>query len=435
MRAHDPTRSERIRRSYHFMIEHERAGTAFTVAAIAAATGWRDGTIRTYLKKKWRKLVTNDRGQLRVAGVVSYSEAEYLRLMSQNDELSADPKKPDLVPEVEALVRKAREAALLGLHIYNSPATVFKTEGYSVMMVIAWTALFHAIFQRQGKPYYYLDSEGKPKIIDGDEKAWELTKCISEFYGGTRCPEKANLEFFIALRNKIEHRYVPSIDPHVAGECQSLLFNFDELLTSEFGGYFAIRESLAVPLQTGTIRTIAHLESLKKLQARHFDEVKTFIDGFRSTLPPEINENQNYAFRVFLVPRIGNHRNSSDLAIEFVKIDGADATVQLNQAIVAIKDRQIPVASKGLLKPKDVAKLVASKLGKPFTLHHHTVAWKRYDVRKADYDPRTCNTKYCVPDELHKDYGYTPAWVAFLVDKLSDADEYAVLTSRSVVQV
>jgi hypothetical protein len=37
--------------------------------------------------------------------------------MSQNDAVSADPKRPKLPPEVEALVRKARESALLSLHI------------------------------------------------------------------------------------------------------------------------------------------------------------------------------------------------------------------------------------------------------------------------------------------------------------------------------
>ncbi len=57
---------------------------------------------------------------------------------------------------------KARDAALAAVEIYNKPAIDFRAGNYIVLMVIAWTALFHAIFYRRGiKPWYTLPLTGK----------------------------------------------------------------------------------------------------------------------------------------------------------------------------------------------------------------------------------------------------------------------------------
>ena len=36
-------------------------------------------------------------------------------------------------------------------------------------------------------------------------------------------PSRKNIEFFLGLRNKIEHRYYPELDPALYGECQAML--------------------------------------------------------------------------------------------------------------------------------------------------------------------------------------------------------------------
>jgi hypothetical protein len=47
-------------------------------------------------------------------------------------------------------VQKARDAALLAVEIYNKPAVSFKSPAYIFLMVLAWTALLHAIVLRSG---------------------------------------------------------------------------------------------------------------------------------------------------------------------------------------------------------------------------------------------------------------------------------------------
>ena len=52
-------------------------------------------------------------------------------------------------------LEKARDSALLAVEAYNKPAVAFKSGGFIVLMVIAWTSLFHAIFyQRRVRPWH-----------------------------------------------------------------------------------------------------------------------------------------------------------------------------------------------------------------------------------------------------------------------------------------
>ena len=100
------------------------------------------------------------------------------------------------------------DAALLAVEVYNKPRTTFRSQAYIVLMIIAWTRLFHAYFNKTiGNKYYHKKENGRYELIDGERKAWELKTCINR-YGNLSEPVKANLDFFIGLRNKIEHHNV-----------------------------------------------------------------------------------------------------------------------------------------------------------------------------------------------------------------------------------
>ena len=115
--------------------------------------------------------------------------------------------------ETEANLRKAREAALLAVETYNRPGTAFRSAGYVVLMVIAWTALFHAIFgKKRIKPYYRQKMHPtRFERVDGDFKHWELSECVQQSFKDQNSAVRKNLEFFIKLRNKIEHRFAPAV--------------------------------------------------------------------------------------------------------------------------------------------------------------------------------------------------------------------------------
>ena len=328
-------------KSYRFLLAKEHADEAFTVDEAVEAIGWKKATVTTYINKKWASFLTQDGKSFYVKGVSAYQEEQYVRMMSQNQRVSSDPHKPLFELEVERLVVKAREAAMHALDSYNRPNTIFRSEGFTVMMVIAWRSLFHAIFEQRGISYVYLNDDGTPKIIDGEEKAWELSQCVKEFFGNLTNAIRMNLEFMIGLRNRIEHRYVPALDPHIAGECQALILNFDNLLVEEFSDFYALREALAVPIQTSNMRSAAQMDAVKQFQAKQYDDLIDYIESFRAELPDAIYQDPKFSFRVYLIPKIGNHESSSDLAFEFVKYDRSkpEDMQALEHQVALIKER------------------------------------------------------------------------------------------------
>jgi hypothetical protein len=157
--------------------------------------------------------------------------------------------------------------------------------------------------------------------------------------------------------------------------------------------------------------------------------------SLRANLPAEVLASTEYSFSVYLIPKVANRISSADLAVEFVRYDPNQPgqVKAMEQAIALIKENQVPVQYKGLLKPNQVRDKVKARLSSPFSLDTHTRAWRYYKVRPASGNahPEATETKYCVYDELHRDYGYTDAWVEFLVKALSDPGSYGAVVGKS----
>ncbi len=331
-----------------------------------------------------------------------------------------------LPKKVKELLAKSRDSALLAVDIYNKPATKFRSYSFIVMMNIAGTSLFHAIFERQGIKYFYRKKDSNRYIyVDGEKKAWDLSDCIKEYFKDQNPPSKQNLKFFIGLRNKIEHSFLPALDPEIYGECQALLLNYEKLITQEFGDEFSLNESLAIPLQLLSTNPDWRNRVLREIQSREYETVKEYIDTFRYSLDESVWGNTEYSFRVFLVPKIGNRQTSADVAVEFIHYDPnkPEEMEKYKKVVAFIKEKQVPVVNPGKLKPGDVSQRIRDTL--EITFHpstHHARCWKYYKVRpesNSDHPEKT-KIKYCQYDEVHKDFVYTEEWVVFLISELSD---------------
>lgn len=246
-----------------------------------------------------------------------------------------------LKSEVAVHLEKARESAFLAVETYNRPRTSFRSGGYIVMMCIAWTALFHAIFfNRNRKPFYRKKTNRRHfERLDGDKKAWELSTCLAEFWGAEHPPARLNLEFFVKLRNKIEHRSLPGLDVDIFGECQALLFNFEDFITREFGSKYALNESLSLALQFSCHRNDHQQVAIRKLHKGLAKDIKSYIDAFRTSLSTEQLQDMQFSYKVFLFPKPANHERGADLAVEFVKYDvnNPDEMARINHAVALIK--------------------------------------------------------------------------------------------------
>jgi hypothetical protein len=192
------------------------------------------------------------------------------------------------------------DSALLAVEIYNKPRTPFKVENFISLMVIAWTRLFHAHFYHTiGNKFFYKQKNSiRYEKIDGERKSWELKTCINK-YRLLSGPIKANLLFFIKLRNKVEHRDInkEDIGLDIFGECQSLLYNYEKILVKLFGEEYVLNENLA---------------------SRDIKEIKNFIEKYRSELSEDVFNSQEYSVKLIQIPKILNNPKKNVPAIEFV---------------------------------------------------------------------------------------------------------------------
>lgn len=325
--------------------------------------------------------------------------------------------------QVRELLGKARQSALLAVETYNRPNAPFRTFGYIVLMQIAWTSLLHAIFlRRRVKPFHRKKGGRNFEIRDGEPKRWELEECVSQYWAGAQSAVAQNLRFMIRLRNKIEHRELPGIDVQVLGECQAMLFNFENLLTSEFGESQAINENLVIPLQLSKLRTKQGGDALQKLIRPLPDDLRDWVQAFRSTLTPEEADSPEFSFRVLLIPELKNNPGRDALAVQFVPYEpGLDPEV--DRAVSLIKRSQVPIVNQGFIKPGEVVKRVRARLpqGMAFTIANHTECWRYFKVRPSTSDPHPelCKSQFCYYDVAHEDYVYTSVWVEFLASELA----------------
>ena len=340
---------------------------------------------------------------------------------------------------------KARDSALLAIEVYNKPAVSFRSAGYIALMVIACTALFHAIFLRRGVNPYYKSEQGKFQIVDGDFRHWELGECVKQYWeSDTENPVRKNLEFFIPLRNKIEHRHIPEMDGVIFGECQALLLNFDALLGQHFGTKHQLRESLSFSLQLfPSGESFAQAVKANKSLA----DVKRFIDDFRGMLSATVSGNGQFAFKAFLI-QVANHESMDTLPIQFVQYEKLtpEQQAEFEKFAIMVKWKNAKVINGELMKPGAVVTAVQNGLGNPmvdrngkskpkFNSTTHARCWKQYAARPQSGAKKPANTKleWCSYDEAHDDYLYTKAWVNHLVEKMSDPAEYQVLYPKDVL--
>lgn len=332
-----------------------------------------------------------------------------------------------LPQSVKDNLEKARSAAVAAVETYNRPGARFRTAQFIVLIVMAWTALLHAYFYRKRRNPWYRKKINGQSIryvkVDGEPKHWELSECLRQRYLDQNPPERMNLEFLIGLRDKIEHRYLPTLDSSLYGECQAALLNFETFLVAEFGTRYALTDQLALALQFSQIQPDERAKATKTALTGVAQGVVGYIERFRTALPPPILSSMKYSFSVFLVPRVANRASTADAAVQFVKVDEASAEelARLEKLNVLIKEKHIPIANLGLFKPGDVVDKLRAKVPN-MTIALHTAAWRHFKVRSSSGsdEPERTDAKYCVYDQVHGDYLYTDAWVTKLSKELCD---------------
>lgn len=330
-------------------------------------------------------------------------------------------------------LQASKKEALLAIDLYNRSGHERQLEAFIVHMSMGWLRLMQARLENEGGDPYVRNKRGQRiRHKDGGWTMKALHELTSELLQDSD-PRRSNLNFFIGLRNIIEHRYEKDIAGLVAGRTQAYVLNYESTLVEWFGTEEGLGEELRFPIfiSTFTEDAVAAVKTVRKRVPRG---VLDWVQDFDASLDPDIAAAPQFDFRVFLIPHTGP-KAQADAAMTFVKLEELDeeqrAAMEHVQTI--IRDKHVPVANLGHLKPAEVAAKVAAGLGQSFSVNDHTRAWRHFDVRPPNKStkPEATKSQFCVWDQAFRQHVYTEAWVNYLIRHLADATVFKQVTGRS----
>lgn len=270
--------------------------------------------------------------------------------------------------KVKNLVDESRINALLAVELYNKPNLNGRIDGYIIHMIIAWTKIMHAYYHKTIGDKYYHKRNNKYIKVDGEKKTWELFECIKK-HNALDESIKQNLDFFIKLRNKIEHSYIncSELEIKIFGECQSLLYNYENFLIDNFGDEYTLNTSLHFSLQFSQMRNKNSYNSSRTLLSKEMVKINDFIDTYRSCVPDYIFNKQEYSIKLVQIPLVSN-TNKNDLAVQFVNWDKLEDTekkeVSKITTLVKNKNNFIEVSNLEKMLPGKVKDIINKKYPK-----------------------------------------------------------------------
>ncbi|MDA5193700.1 DUF3644 domain-containing protein [Govanella unica] len=321
---------------------------------------------------------------------------------------SYDPKTGLNLFDHERLIR-AREAMVLGVQVFNSPAMRFKSEVFTMLMNVAWTYLLHEYYERRNV-----------RIVGKDGRSLLLSQMLDR----QDCPlskgVKDNLKALKILRDDVEHKLLGRADIKWLGLFQACCLNFDKAICDLFGDQITLSHDLSFALQF----TKMNLEQLTTLNRY---EIPAHIDAVDARLTEGMTESQiadlEYQFRVIYTLDAVTKSRAHFQFVQPHSVEGKDIRNVLVQHKLA--DHLYPH------KPGDVVTLVQKKAGKVFTKHNHTQAWRKFAVRprKGATQPENTKHDYCVYHAAHNDYTYSDRWVEYLIEQISDEQKFMELKS------
>jgi hypothetical protein len=331
-------------------------------------------------------------------------------------------------PKWRHTLNEAKRLAVKAIDEYNCSTGHYGD--FIATMVRAWLYLLQAEFQRDKIDYRHTRPDGSLILFDGEPKVWDTAASAKERFPATNDPVRINLELFIALRNKVEHRYEHALKAAAGGRAHALVINFEQELVVQFGAQHSLADQLRFPLFVESITAPARKDTIKA--TRDLRTAQTILAKFDAALDPGVLDDHRYDYRVRLVPMLGP-KTAADAAIQFVRLDELtddECKVMIEagrSGNVITKVKNMPVASAGCMLPTRVVSEVQKRVPFDFKMHRHTQLWKHFKLHPAAWVPPGGGqtvTQFCIPDEPPRQYVYTPAWIDKIVNEIGTPEKY-----------
>lgn len=331
----------------------------------------------------------------------------------------------------------SRAEAILAVKLFNDPTEVRPFESFIVHMQMAYLYLMISDATNKGIEVRVPDNKTQGKFLkaDGEYKTKSLGDLVRVLHPNAE-PLRMNIEFFIGLRNKIEHRAPLSRDASelfpevIAGEIQAYLVNYERLLTEVGGPEYSLARKLRFPLFVGgfTEEAKAHLASLTRALP---GDLRRFMANYKRGLAEEVTSDPRYsmALDVTLSKKQRNaHLNLNFISDEANLFGGPKPT----DGYLIAQYRTIQVDGVGLFKPGEATKKIAGLIPFVFNAAHFTSSWQRNGVRPLTgaENPSFTQVEFCTYSQTFRQYTYTQAYIDRVVSECQTDTGFRECTGR-----
>jgi len=117
---------------------------------------------------------------------------------------------------------------------------------------------------------------------------WDMVASARHYFRGQTNPVLENLQMMRDIRDKIEHRFLPALDTDLAGHCQAMVINFEEILCREFTYYYSLNSSLAMPLYPSASRSSEAVAAMRRFHTAEYEELRQYLDDYQAALSDDV---------------------------------------------------------------------------------------------------------------------------------------------------
>jgi hypothetical protein len=294
------------------------------------------------------------------------------------------------------LVKKAREAMLAAVQIFNNPQIDFKAELFIVTTVIAWTYLLHAYYRKKRVEY----RQFKPGVKNrhflrtkfGAIRHLGLEECLNL----KECPldelVKKNLQFLIGIRHEVEHQMTRRIDDQLSAKFQAAALNFNTAIKRLFGEKYSLDREQSFSIQFAAISEKTAKELMA--QADLPQHIHSYIVQFDTALTQEQFDDPRFSYRIAFVRKTTGSKTAADKVVEFFA-PGSDVAIEANKVFLKETERK-------KYRPSTIVKQMKAEGFTRFGMQQHTDLWKGRDAR---------NSKYQFGTEVEGSWFWYESWI------------------------
>lgn len=344
-------------------------------------------------------------------------------------------------PRWSYTLEESRRQALVAVEFYNRPGDRRSYGDFILHMHLAWQNLLHADRMKRKLEIYYRESGGRrhfQRNADGSKKTWDLKRCLKEEFSEGD-PVRENIEFFIGLRNHIEHSYQNSLLQETSTEAHALIINYESELTRRFGPIKSLGNELKFPVFIHTLEPSRYEEQLELRRQLPLD-AKSYITEYRKSLPASVTSDERYAYRLLLLPMKGP-KTEADMALTFVRLDELSDSErgqllsQEGSVIIAEKFREATDVS--TLLPKPAAEAVQEKIPFEFGINDFTHLRKKWEIgpeKSGSQTPLRHSDGYAVYSVPFRQFVYKEKLISRMAQSLQTEEDFLHLLGREPVR-